>query len=66
MTEMPYKGTRLCIEPRGQGRWPLWDAITDTMKKMMMMKMMGVISSAVIQANLPKLSFLKAIINKEL
>lgn len=66
MTEMPYKGTRLCIEPRGQGRRPLWDVITDTMKKMMMMKMMGVISSAVIQANLPKLSFLKAIINKEL
>lgn len=26
MTEMPYKGTRLCIEPRGQGRWPLRDA----------------------------------------
>lgn len=51
MTEMPYKGTRLCIEPRGQGRWPLWDAITDTMKKKMMKKMMGVISSAVIFRN---------------
>lgn len=66
MTEMPYKGTKLCIESRGQGRWPLWDAITDTMKKMMMMKMMDVVGSTIIQANLPKLSFLKAIINKEL
>lgn len=33
----------------------LWDGITDMMKKKKMMMMMGAVSSAIKQANLPKL-----------